>query len=306
MVLAAKSLFGLYKNGNGSQPLAQPQSESELLAESVGFTQSEPLAQPRSAAGPAGYRHAYGSDFIFRFRYNGIVMAQKTYIRGIINGGLAAAVAGLAWIFGPSLWLEVGYQIRPKQAKVEGSDPSIIVSAGPISGFAGMFYSVGQGFSQLSETAQVLITPLSTEFGVVIPKILANVAVTPNVNPSDTNIYQSVLRQSGGVAHAAGSALPNEDGAVYIFGHSTDSNLNVARFNAVFYLLRKLEADDLILVYYQGEEYRYRVKYKKVADPTDLSDITDVSSPRRLVLQTCWPPGTTWKRLLIVAEPETV
>src|SRR3990167_555140 len=204
-------------------------------------------------------------------------MPKTKLFRGILNGALVGALAALVWIFGPSLWLEAGYQFRPQQIKVEGSDPSIL--AAPISGFGSLFYSVNQGFSQLNQGAEVLIAPLSTEFGVVIPKILANVA---------------------------GSAVPGEDGVVYIFGHSTDSNFNVARFNAVFYLLRKLEADDLIIVYYRGKDYRYRVKYKKVVDPTDLSDITDVSSPRRLVLQTCWPPGTTWKRLLIVAEPEAV
>ena len=231
-------------------------------------------------------------------------MPKSKLIHGILNGVLVGALAGLAWIFGPSLWLEVGYQFRPQQIKVEGSDPSTL--AAPISGFGSLFYSVNQGFSQINDGAEVLIAPLSTEFGVVIPKILANVAVSEDVNPANPEIYQNILRQAGGVAHAAGSAVPGEDGVVYIFGHSTDSNFNVARFNAVFYLLRKLEADDLIIVYSRGKDYRYRVKYKKVVDPTDLSDITNVSSPRRLVLQTCWPPGTTWKRLLIVAEPEAV
>jgi len=231
-------------------------------------------------------------------------MPKTKLFRGILNGALVGALAALVWIFGPSLWLEAGYQFRPQQIKVEGSDPSIL--AAPISGFGSLFYSVNQGFSQLNQGAEVLIAPLSTEFGVVIPKILANVAVSEDVNPANPEIYQNILRQAGGVAHAAGSAVPGEDGVVYIFGHSTDSNFNVARFNAVFYLLRKLEADDLIIVYYRGKDYRYRVKYKKVVDPTDLSDITNVSSPRRLVLQTCWPPGTTWKRLLIVAEPEAV
>ncbi len=228
---------------------------------------------------------------------------RNKLIHGILNGALVGALAGLVWIFGPSLWLEAGYQLRPKTAgtvPTEGTVPALV----PVSGFGSLFFNIDQGFSQLNQNAEVLITPLSTEFGIVIPKILANVTVTPNVNPADANIYQTVLRQSGGVAHAAGSALPDEDGTVYIFGHSTDSNINVARFNAVFYLLRKLEPQDQILVYYQGQEYRYRVKYKKVVEPTDLSDITDVSSPRRLILQTCWPPGTTWKRLLVVAEPE--
>ncbi|MBU2051898.1 sortase [Patescibacteria group bacterium] len=230
-------------------------------------------------------------------------MSKRGVIHGILNGALVGALAALVWIFGPSLWLEAGYQFRP-QVEMEGSDPSIFAPAGPVSGFGSLFYSVNQGFSQISDGAEVLIAPLSTEFGVVIPKILANVAVSQDVNPANPEIYQNVLRQEGGVAHAAGSAVPNEDGVVYIFGHSTDSNFNVARFNAVFYLLRKLEADDLVIVYYQGKDYRYRVKYKKVVNPDDLSDITDVSSPRRLVLQTCWPPGTTWKRLLVVAEPE--
>ncbi|MDP4031076.1 MAG: sortase [Candidatus Beckwithbacteria bacterium] len=229
-------------------------------------------------------------------------MSRRGIIHRALNGALVGALAALVWIFGPSLWLEAGYQFRPQQIKMEGSDPSIL--AAPISGFGSLFYSVNQGFSQISDGAEILIAPLSTEFGVVIPKILANVAVSQDVNPANPEIYQEVLRQEGGVAHAAGSAVPNEDGVVYIFGHSTDSNFNVARFNAVFYLLRKLEADDLVIVYYQGKDYRYRVKYKKVVNPDDLSDITDVSSPRRLVLQTCWPPGTTWKRLLVVAEPE--
>jgi len=234
-------------------------------------------------------------------------MSRRGIIHRALNGALVGALAVLLWIFGPSLWLEAGYQFRPQKSvgtvPTEGTVPT---SAAPISGFGSLFYSVNQGFSQLNQGAEVLIAPLSTEFGVVIPKILANVAVSEDVNPANPEIYQNILRQAGGVAHAAGSAVPGEDGVVYIFGHSTDSNFNVARFNAVFYLLRKLEADDLIIVYYRGKDYRYRVKYKKVVDPTDLSDITDVSSPRRLVLQTCWPPGTTWKRLLIVAEPEAV
>lgn len=231
-------------------------------------------------------------------------MLNNRLIHGILTGVLVGSLAVLVWIFGPSLWLEAGYRLRPQPVRMEGSDPSIAAPATPVGGFGSLFYSLNQGFSQLNQGAEVLIAPISTEFGMVIPKILANVAISQDVNPEKAEIYQNVLRQSGGVAHAAGSALPNEDGVVYIFGHSTDSNFNVSRFNAVFYLLRKLEADDLIIVYYRGKDYRYRVKYKKVVEPTDLSDITDVAAPRRLVLQTCWPPGTTWKRLLIVAEPE--
>jgi sortase A len=231
---------------------------------------------------------------------------RNSLIQGILTGALVGALAGLVWIFGPSLWLEISYQFRPRQTKVEKADSMIAAPTNPVSGFGSLFYSINQGFSAISEGAEVMIAPMSTDFGVVIPKIMANVAVTADVNPAKPEVYQEVLRTAGGVAHAAGSAYPDEDGAVYIFGHSTDSNVNVARYNAVFYLLRKLEPNDLIVVYFRGKDYRYRVKYKKVVNPDDLNDITSVANERKLILQTCWPPGTTWKRLLVVAEPEAV
>ena len=49
------------------------------------------------------------------------------------------------------------------------------------------------------------------------------------------NEFLPVLRK--GIAHAKGTALPNEtNGNVYLFAHSTDSLLNVGRYNAVFTL----------------------------------------------------------------------
>ena len=226
----------------------------------------------------------------------------------LIDIGLVLVVGVLAWIFGPSLFMEAHYQKQVKQQE----------SGEPIVGFAGILGSevedqqaitwefdeatpVGGGFGELT-AEEVLVAPLSPEFGLVIPKVFVNVAVTEGVNPADKEEYQSGLRTAGGVAHAAGSVLPGEKGTVYIFGHSTDAGLNVERMNAVFYLLRKLEVGDEVIAYYKGAPFRYKVKEKKTVDPDDISDITDVGDESRLVLQTCWPPGTTWKRLLIVAE----
>lgn len=223
-------------------------------------------------------------------------MRLKKYLFWFVNCSLAAAIAMLAWIYGPSLFLEVRYQSQAKTA-----DQPVAATTVPAGGFNSLMYSL-TGFEEINQGTAALILPVSTDFGLVIPKIFANVAVTENVNPQEAAIYQTVLRQAGGVAHAAGSAVPGEPGTVYIFGHSTDSNLNVERFNAVFFLLRKLEAGDEIIAYYQNREYHYQVEAKKVVDPTDISDITDVSGESRLILQTCWPPGTDWKRLLVIAK----
>lgn len=217
-----------------------------------------------------------------------------------INLGLVAVLALLAWIFGPSLFMEAQYRVQVKQH--QSGEPTI--------GFGALMYTTPEisgtaksGFADMLDSkVESRIVPISTEFGLVIPKIFANVAVTENVNPSEIAVYQQVLKQAGGVAHAAGTAVPGEPGTVYIFGHSTDATINVERYNAVFYLLRKLEAGDEIIIYYQNKPYRYIVSEKKIVKPDDINDITNVENEERLVLQTCWPPGTTWKRLLIVAR----
>ena len=220
-------------------------------------------------------------------------MNRKKIIIWGINLGLLLTVLILAWIFGPSVITEARYRQDVKAA----------AGGKPTAGFSAIMVSLS-GFNKLTTTD--IIKPLSSQFGLVIPKIFVNVAVTENVNPDDVKEYQTVLKQAGGVAHAAGTSVPGEGGTVYIFGHSTDATLNVERFNAVFYLLNKLVPGDKIIAYYNDVPYNYIVSEKKVVNPTDISDITSVSDAPRLVLQTCWPPGTTWKRLLIIALPEQI
>ena len=222
------------------------------------------------------------------------LVKEKKIIFWSINIGLIATVAVLAWIFGPSLLVEAKYQDQVKKQE----------TGKPTTGFSSLMYAVS-GFNDLMDKSG-LEGLVSTEFRLVIPKIFANVIVTENVNPEKSEIYKKALKEKGGVAHAAGSAVPGEPGVVYIFGHSTDASFNVDRFNAVFYLLKKLEKGDVIQAFYYGEEFDYIVTEKKMVDPTDITDITNVESKEKLILQTCWPPGTTWKRLLVIAEPKEV
>ncbi|MEK7514045.1 MAG: sortase [Patescibacteria group bacterium] len=218
-------------------------------------------------------------------------MAKKQIIIWTVNLSLVLVAAVLAWIYGPSMVVEAKYQEQVKQQDFGGG-----------AGFSSLMYSM-TGFSEILDDKS-LMAPIDPNFGLVIPKIFANVSVSQDVNPEVAVQYQAVLRQAGGVAHAAGSSVPGEAGTTYIFGHSTDAGFNVNRYNAVFYLLKKLEPGDEIIAYYKGQDYHYLVTEKKVVEPTDISDITNVANESKLVLQTCWPPGTTWKRLLIIAKPK--
>lgn len=144
-----------------------------------------------------------------------------------------------------------------------------------------------------------LIRPVDPEFGIVIPKINANARVISNVNTSDEKSYLDALKH--GVAHAEGTAFPGEGGHIFLFAHSTDYFWNVGTYNAIFYLLYKVEKGDEIDMFYRNQRYVYRVIDSKIVDPTQVEYLTRKSNKEFLTLQTCWPPGTTLKRLLVFA-----
>lgn len=145
-----------------------------------------------------------------------------------------------------------------------------------------------------------VLVPQDPNFSIVIPKIGANARVLPNVNPADEKEYLQALKK--GVAHAAGTAFPGEGGHIFLFAHSTDYFWNVGTYNAVFYLLYKLEKGDEIDLFYRGHRVVYKVIDKKIVNPSQVEFLTRKSNREFLTLQTCWPPGTTLKRLLVMAK----
>lgn len=159
----------------------------------------------------------------------------------------------------------------------------------------------GGSLKKLKDEQSVeVMVPVDPEYSLVIPKIGANAPVIPNVNAADREEYLEALKS--GVAHAQGTAFPGEGGHMFLFAHSTDSLWNVGTYNAVFYLLYKLEEGDEINLFYEGQRYIYRVTGKQIIDPSEVEYLTRKTDKEFLTLQTCWPPGTTLKRQLVFAE----
>jgi sortase A len=107
-----------------------------------------------------------------------------------------------------------------------------------------------------------------------------------------------------GVAQAKGTALPDEEGTIYLFGHSTDYAWNIQKYNAWLYPLKDLQPQDQIIIAFNNKLSFWQVKERKIAQATDLTYLSPPENGQRLVLQTCWPPGTTLKRLIVIAEPQ--
>jgi LPXTG-site transpeptidase (sortase) family protein len=135
---------------------------------------------------------------------------------------------------------------------------------------------------------------------ITIPKINAQAPIVLDVDPNDHSIYSQALKK--GVAHAKGTYLPGEAGRSFLFAHSSGNPLEQTNYNTVFVKLNELNNGDEILIKRNDKVYKYKVTQKKVVYPTEIEYMEKSDIPG-IIIQTCWPIGTSWKRLLVFAAP---
>lgn len=150
------------------------------------------------------------------------------------------------------------------------------------------------------EKPKIIITPVDPYFSVVIPKIGANARVIQDVDPNNEKEYQWQLTK--GVAHAKGTAIPGEPGNAFLFAHSAGNFYEANQYNAVFYLLNKLEKGDKIFTVYYKQKYVYNVTDIKEVDPSEVKYLKNTGKKSTITLMTCAPAGTTLRRLIVTGE----
>lgn len=171
--------------------------------------------------------------------------------------------------------------------------------------------------SKITYTNNILISPtvspktidkkpeiLLNNFDISIPKIGAESKVVTNVSPIDRNEYIKILNENV-IAHSNLSSLPNQGVGTmtYLFAHSSQQNITSVRNNSVFYLLGELNEGDIFFINYKGSNFTYKVYMKKIITTQESEYLNYTDSEKEIViLQTCWPIGTNWKRLLVFAE----
>jgi len=212
-----------------------------------------------------------------RLRPSFIKKISYHFLRTFGAGLIAFAVTGIVFSFWPIAKSEFLYRFGTKN-RIQ------------INKFAGI-----NGESQAAELG------LDPYFSIYIPKINAKAKIIPNVDAGNSTDYLKALSQ--GVAHAKGTYFPGQGKTIFLFSHSTDSPINIAKYNAVFYLLRKLTPGDTIIIYFSGVEHDYAVTDEFTTAANDTSWLKDNGMGERLILQTCDPPGTSWNRLLVIAKP---
>lgn len=223
-------------------------------------------------------------------------------LRTVGNFLVLFALFGVGATFGPALYLEISYRLMTAKGVTYTvvNKPKIVANAEKPQPNV----NIEPGFSTIvSDTKNQILTPKDTIFDVVIPKIGANAQVFPNIDPTNEQEYVNALKK--GVAHAKGTVFPGMAGSIYLFAHSTDNFWDVGRYNAVFYLLKDLTIGDDVTIFFQNKRYNYAVSSTKIIDGNDVSYLVNAQHTHKeqVILQTCWPPGTTWKRLLVIADP---
>lgn len=211
---------------------------------------------------------------------NKILRFWKTILAGTL---VFAGVVVLSAVYGPLIKEEVRYQLSAKGKN------TVVVG------------KVDQTEKNADQQNGInVMQPVDEDFGIVIPKISANAKVIADVDPNNSSEYQRALTE--GVAQAQGSAYPGEGGNVFIFAHSGADFSQAVQFNAVFYLLSDLNIGDDIFLFHSGQKFQYAVKEKKIVSPQDVQYLQDATAGETVTLMTCWPAGTTLKRLVVIAQ----
>lgn len=137
-------------------------------------------------------------------------------------------------------------------------------------------------------------------FAVYIPKTNSLTSIVENVDSYNEFEYNEALKK--GVAHSEGSSLPGDGGNTFLFSHSSVSLNDYSKYDKTFYLLNRLEAGDKVFIKYEDEVYEYAVNGKNIVSEDEVGYLSPDSGRNTLTMMTCWPLGTSFRRLIITGE----
>ncbi|MCX6808547.1 MAG: sortase [Candidatus Berkelbacteria bacterium] len=140
--------------------------------------------------------------------------------------------------------------------------------------------------------------PDLSENEIYIPSLQITAPITWRVPNVATKVSDGL---SKGVIQVDGTALPGQNGNVYITGHSSNYVWAKGNYNSIFAVINRLVAGDLVYLNYRNKIFTYKVTDQKVVAASDLSIMAQTDGAR-LSIVTCWPVGTSFKRMVVLAD----
>jgi LPXTG-site transpeptidase (sortase) family protein len=174
-------------------------------------------------------------------------------------------------------------------------------------------YAVAPGTIETRDTLQdirllplsgtVAEKPLPNTATLVIDKIGVHAPIVFNVPDNNDLIYSNLEK---GVVHYSDTAKPGLAGASIILGHSSAYPWYRGDYGAVFALLGKLNVGDRFYVQYADNrtfvyEMKQAIIFNPFADDPRLTALENASGST-LILISCYPVGTNYKRIAVQAQ----
>lgn len=163
----------------------------------------------------------------------------------------------------------------------------------------------------LKSSVNLDVEVLPFENRIVIPKIGKNIPLVDvdsrrwNLTFENLeNIFMKELEKW--IVRYPWTAKPWDNGNVFIFWHSSNYPWMKWDYNDVFALLDNVVEWDEIITYYNQKKYIYKVTEKNTIRPWDVDVLQRDSSKKEISLMTCWPVGTTLKRLIVFWELQEI
>lgn len=145
--------------------------------------------------------------------------------------------------------------------------------------------------------------PLPDKARLVIDSIGVNAPIVFNVPNNNDIIYNNLEK---GVVHYSTTAKPGTPGTSVILGHSSAYPWYRGDYGAVFALLSKLNPGDRFYVQYEDNRvFVYKMVKSIIFNPfTEDGRLTSIESEQGnfIILISCYPVGTNYKRIAIQAE----
>lgn len=144
-------------------------------------------------------------------------------------------------------------------------------------------------FPAISDAVSLKQASLPKENRLVIPKIGVDVEIVEGKD--ERSLYR-------GIWHVPDSSNPEQGGNTVLTGH----RFQYLSGPRTLYLLDQMEVGDVLIVYWNGKEYDYRIGERRIVNP-DAVEILNPTTDPRLTVFTCTPLFSTTQRLVLFAEP---
>jgi LPXTG-site transpeptidase (sortase) family protein len=225
-------------------------------------------------------------DLVRIFSYKERTEKRHCFVFGTIYKLiLFAFIVGISYLIinSGAIWEKIDFWYKNDFKTVTSSEEEVNVPVAP-------------GVPNLEAEKRNTPTLIDNQIGIPVLDVKAPVLFRVNNNAKET-----AAALENGVIHINGTALPGEKGNVYITGHSSNYVWSKGQYNSVFALLDKLVVGDMVYIKFNNVTYEYKVFDKKTVSPTDVS-VLKQTNDSRLTLVTCWPVGTSLKRLVVLAD----